>query len=510
MKRIRIFISSVQSEFSEERAILGQYIRTDALLGKFFETFLFEDVPANEASPQQVYLGEVEISDIYLGLYGNKYGYEDADGVSPTEREYDRAAELHKTRLIFIKSIGEANRHPKETALIKKVERDIVRKTFVDVEGLRTSVYASLVRYLEEKEYIRWQPFDAAFDSNATLEDLDEDKMHDFIVQARAKRGFSLAENSSPEKLLTHLSLMDERGRISNSAVLLFGKRPQRFFITSEVKCVQFFGNVVEKPLPAYQICRGTLFDMIDQATAFVMDRVDLAVGTRSEGDTASVPTNYELPPDAVKEAIVNAVAHRDYTSNGSVQVMLFRNRLEVWNPGQLPYGLTVNKLLGPHKSLPANPLIADPLFWSGYVDKVGTGTEDIVNLCKDKGLKMPEYHQEEDFRVVIWRQNSEKGSSEEPSMDQVTTKLSPSSHQVVAKLSSSIPVLFELLRKMANPMSAREMREFCGQKDHTYFKKNVIDPLIELGVVEMTQPDSPNSPKQRYRLTEAGKGLLF
>jgi predicted HTH transcriptional regulator len=62
----------------------------------------------------------------------------------------------------------------------------------------------------------------------------------------------------------------------------------------------------VEKPLPAYQICRGTLFEMIDQATAFVMDRVDLAVGTRSEGNTASVPTDFELPPDAVKEAIVN------------------------------------------------------------------------------------------------------------------------------------------------------------------------------------------------------------
>lgn len=432
MKRIKIFISSVQSEFATERAMLSQYIRTDALLGKFFETFLFEDVPANEASPQQVYLSEVEMSDIYLGLYGNKYGYEDAEGVSPTEREYDRAAELHKTRLIFIKSIDEENRHPKETALIKKVERDIVRKTFVDIEGLRTSVYASLVRYLEEKEYIRWQPFDAAFDTNATLADLDEDKMHDFIVTAREKRNFPLAENSSPKKLLTHLSLMDDKGRISNSAVLLFGKRPQKFFITSEVKCVQFFGNVVEKPLPAYQICRGTLFDMIDQATAFVMDRVDLAVGTRAEGDTASVPTNYELPPDAVKEAIVNAVAHRDYTSNGSVQVMLFRNRLEVWNPGQLPYGLTVSKLLEPHKSLPANPLIADPLFWTGYVDKVGTGTEDIVNLCKNKGLKTPEYHQEEDFRVVIWRNDG-------PERDQKSTRSVPeeSQKQLVLRLSS-------------------------------------------------------------------------
>ena len=142
-------------------------------------------------------------------------------------------------------------------------------------------------------------------------------------------------------------------------------------------------------------------------------------------------------------------------------------------------------------------------------MDKVGTGTEDIVNLCKDKGLKSPEYHQEEDFRVVIWRKNLEKGPGEGPSENQVVTKLSPSSHQVVTKLSSSIPVLFELLRKMVDPMSAKEMREFCRQKDHTYFKNNVINPLIELGVVEMTQPESPNSPTQRYRLTEAGKGLL-
>lgn len=179
----------------------------------------------------------------------------------------------------------------------------------------------------------------------------------------------------------------------------------------------------MEKPLPAYQICRGTLFEMIDQATAFVMDRVDLAVGTRSEGNTASVPTDFELPPDAVKEAIVNAVCHRDYTSNGSVQVMLFRNRLEVWNPGQLPYGLTVQKLTIPHKSLPANPLIADPLFWTGYVDKIGTGTEDIITLCKEKGLKEPEYHQEEDFRVVIWRKGDPNRSKSGPNPIQIRSK---------------------------------------------------------------------------------------
>ena len=105
------------------------------------------------------------------------------------------------------------------------------------------------------------------------------------------------------------------------------------------------------------------------------------------------MPTHPELPIDAVKEAIVNAVCHRDYTSNASVQVMLFRNRLEIWNPGTLPYGLTVQKLQGPHKSLPTNPLLADPMYWNGYIEKVGTGTEDIIRKCREYGLKTPEFH---------------------------------------------------------------------------------------------------------------------
>lgn len=404
MKRIRIFISSVQREFAEERALLCYYIRTDALLGKFFEPFIFEEIPANECPAAHVYLKEVELCDIYLGLYGNLYGYEDEEGISPTEREYDLAAKLHKNRLIFIKSIDENKRHPKETDFIHKVERDIVRKTFVDIDGLRTSVYASLIRYLEEKEYIRWKPFDAACDNGATLEELDEDKMRNFIHMARMKRNFPLPIETSPVALLTHLDLIDDRGRIANAALLLFGKKPQKYFITSEVKCVQFYGDVVEKPMPAYQIYRGDVFELVDQATSFVMSRINNWTGTREKGNSAAVPTHPELPIDAVKEAIVNAVCHRDYTSNASVQVMLFRNRVEIWNPGILPYGLTVQKLHGPHKSLPTNPLLADSMYWNGYIEKVGTGTEDIINKCREYGLKMPEFNQDEDFRVVIWR----------------------------------------------------------------------------------------------------------
>ena len=69
-------------------------------------------------------------------------------------------------------------------------------------------------------------------------------------------------------------------------------------------------------------------------------------------------------------------------------------------------------------ENLPANPLLADPMYWNGYIEKVGTGTEDIINKCREYGLKTPEFYQEEDFRVVIWRVNEEgdpKRSNDDP-----------------------------------------------------------------------------------------------
>lgn len=156
--------------------------------------------------------------------------------------------------------------------------------------------------------------------------------------------------------------------------------------------------------MPSYQIFKGDVFQLVEQATNFVMSRVDTWVGSHDQSDTAAAPSRPELPIDAVHESICNAVAHRDYTDNGSVQVMLFQDRLEVWNPGLLPYGLTIPQLEEPHKSQPHNPLIAEPMFLKGYIEKAGTGTEDIICKCMSYGLDKPEFRQDYDFKVIIWR----------------------------------------------------------------------------------------------------------
>ena len=133
--KFKIFISSVQSEFASERKTLADYIRNDAMLGDFFDVFLFEEQPARNRSARAVYLDEVASCDIYLGLFGSKYGSRDRDGVSPTEREYDHATELHKTRLAFVKKVP--RRDKKEEAFVQgKVDAELCRNAFSDFEDL--------------------------------------------------------------------------------------------------------------------------------------------------------------------------------------------------------------------------------------------------------------------------------------------------------------------------------------------------------------------------------------
>jgi predicted HTH transcriptional regulator len=228
--------------------------------------------------------------------------------------------------------------------------------------------------------------------------------MAQFIRRARLARGLALPEEATPQELLAHLNLMD-RESLTHAAVLLFGRQPQRFLLSSEVKCAHFHGLEVAKPIPSYQVYKGTVFDLVDQAVDFVMSKINLRIGTREGGPEA--PVTYEIPREVVTEAIVNAVAHRDYTSAGSVQVMLFADRLEIWNPGLLPFSLTLAKLRQAHGSVPANPLLAEPLYLARYIERMGTSTGDMIRRCQEAGLPEPEFSLSDGFMVTLHRKVS-------------------------------------------------------------------------------------------------------
>ena len=504
---IKIFISSVQQEFASERKRLAEYIRTDALLGRFFKVFIFEELPAMSQTAAQVYLEEVEHTDIYLALLGFNYGYEDCEGISPTEREFDVAQKHHKNSFIFIKRTESEKRDQKESDFIKKVEQCVVRKSFREYEELQSQIYTSLVRYLEDNEYLRLLPFDATLHPSATLADIDVEKVDLFVEKARKKRAFPLLKDAGIERILQSLNLLD-KGKISNAALLLFGKEPQKFFPTSEVKCVQFYGNTISKPLASYQVFYGTLFEMVDNAVSFVMSHIDAHVGVRDK--KAEINVEFELPINAVTECIVNAVCHRDYTSNGSVQVMLFPNRLEVWSPGRLPYGITTAQLLIPHSSIPTNPILANPLYLAGYIERLGTGTSDMVDDCVTMGLKIPEFTQDSNFRVIIWRKNGLTSGKNDLSSEQnglTSVKNDPSSEQggltsvknnpnIKANLSKKQMMVLDFCKDYSR--SSSEIFEYIGIFNNSRSREKYITQLIMKGLLLPTKTKL-NDPNQKY-----------
>ena len=491
----RIFISSVQAEFHTERKALHDYILADALLGRFFEPFLFEHLPASDQRADAVYLREVEQCTLYLGLLGKHYGFEDEEGVSPTEREFDHATTHHKTRLIFLTPHNSRDREAKQQAFVSKVQSSLIRKRFRSIDELKAAVYASLVNYLMEKEIIRMGPFDGNLHPKADLDDLSEEKVQDFVRAARAKRGFPLQESARIEDVLTHLNLLVD-GRLTHAAILLFGMAPQRFFINSEVRCTAYPGTIVEKPIPSYKVFKGDVFELVDQSVEFVLSKLDFSLGTREE--KTSIPGEYEVPREIIVEAMVNAVAHRDYTSQGSIQVMVFKDRIEVHNPGNLPLGWTVEKLKTLHTSVPANPLLAEPMYLKSYIERLGTGTADMLRIALEKGLPEPDFQQNEEFRTIIYR----------PSTHQAPTKHPPSTHQVLDKHRSASLELQGLVKVIQGEMSRKEIQEVLKLKDRRNFRENYLGPAVEQDLVSMKYPDNPTHNKQKYYLTAKGEEL--
>lgn len=398
----RIFVSSVQKELAAERRALKDFVQTDPLLRRFFDVFLFEDLPASGRRADQVYLEEVDRCDVYVGLLGNDYGYEDTAGVSPTEHEFNRATAAGKERLVFVKGDGDSDRHPKMRALLRKVGEQLIRRRFTTVPDLTAALYASLVEYLGHQALIQNRPFDERICHDATLDDIDPRSVADFLRRARHERQLPLSEATSIGDALTHLRLLDER-RLTNAALLLFGRDPQRFVSCAEVRCMHFTGTEIQRPAPSYQIYQGRLFEQVDRALGFVLSVLDRSVGTRALSTQA--PVAHEVPPDVVREAIVNAVAHRDYASAGAVQVSVFADRVEVWNPGVLPPPLTPERLREPHSSLPRNARICEALFLARYIEKYGTGTLMMIRESVEHSLPEPDFQQRGgEFVATVWR----------------------------------------------------------------------------------------------------------
>ena len=403
MLKYKVFISSVQSEFAQERQRIFDFIRTDELMGQHFEPFIFEQIAAQDKNPRQLYLDEASSCQVYLLLIGKKYGNILPEGISPTEKEYQAAGEGNAWRVAFVSDLDGQQREAEEERFFRKVQSELSYREFSNSEVLISLVKQSLYAYLKYKGIIQTLTFDEQTRDDASMADIDAKKIKDFLHQARQKRGFPLAEDADPLTVLKHLRLLRQE-KPSNGALLMFANDPQYFFPSAVVKCAWFLGTETVKPIEDYKTFEGGVAEQISQATSWVMSKLSVRFGQRNEEVQNEV--EFEIPRSVIFETIVNAVAHRDYNSTGSVQVSVFRNRIVVRNPGTLPVELTKADLMKEHGSYPHNPYLAEVMYQMGYIEKYGTGITENIRRMQEAHLLTPEIDLSAEFITTIWRDN--------------------------------------------------------------------------------------------------------
>lgn len=238
----------------------------------------------------------------------------------------------------------------------------------------------------KHKEKLR---FDNQICENAKSNDINNDTVVTFLKKAKTKRGLDIKLDLSLKEILMRLKLIKDN-KLTNSAILLFGKNPQSFFIQAEVKCVRFKGTGVTGTMIDMKDIGSNLIDQVIEVEKFIFSHISLT--SWIENGKIERQEKWEYPPKAIREALVNSIAHRDYRSPSKVLVRIFDDRIEFWNPGKLPEGWTVETLKEKHESKPFNPLIARAFFWIKYIEEVGTGTNKIIDWCKEWGLPEPDF----------------------------------------------------------------------------------------------------------------------
>lgn len=246
----------------------------------------------------------------------------------------------------------------------------------------------------------RWEARPA---SNIGVGDLDASEITRTINAAIDRGRMEEPGTRDPEDLLRGLGLMHD-GQVLNAAVVLFGEDP--LFMPDYPQCLlrmaRFRGTTKSEFEDNRQV-RGNAFKLFQQAQQFLREHLPIASEVRSdEMEREDAPL---YPMEALREALANALCHRDYgLQGGSIGVAIFDDRLEITNTGTLPPGITIEELTEPHTSQIRNDLIADTFYRRGIIEQWGRGTVKMVELTEEAGLVPPEFEERGGEIVVRFR----------------------------------------------------------------------------------------------------------
>lgn len=318
---------------------------------------------------------------------------------------------------------------------------------------------------------------------DATLMALDEAALEEYLLKRKLNRPNFAKE---PQKRLYELTGITRNGKLTLAAVLLFCPYPQAYYPQLGIIATRVPGTEMgqldergQRFLDSKRI-EGNLPEMLDTAVSFLRNnmRVSMRIDPKT-GERIDVP---EYPMDAVREAVLNALIHRDYsvyTENMPIQMILFSDRLEIRNPGGLYGRLTLDQL-GKIQPDTRNPFLVTTMEALGKTENRYSGIPRIRRAMEEAGLPAPVFRDDRgEFSVCLYNRCQEK----------------------VAAITEEKQIEDEkgLLEFCKMPRSRKEIAEYLGVASAQYALKRYLIPLLDAGLIRMTIPQKPKSSKQRY-----------
>lgn len=257
---------------------------------------------------------------------------------------------------------------------------------------------AALDQFLLGKQGKHW---DGVPVPNVTIEDLKTETFDFFRKKGiKSNRLNDDVLTDSNELLLANLKLTDGK-YLKRAALLLFHPDPEKFVTNAYIK-IGYFES--DSDLRYQDEIHGNLFEQVEKTMDLLFTKYIKAM--ISYDGIYRVET-FEYPKEAIREALHNAVAHKDYTGATPIQISVYNDKIMIWNYGRLPENWTIDTLQKKHSSVPHNPDISNAFFRIGYIEAWGRGIRKMNEQCAAAGLPQPLYYYESSGFWVVFRKNT-------------------------------------------------------------------------------------------------------
>jgi len=217
---------------------------------------------------------------------------------------------------------------------------------------------------------------------------LDLVNIKNYILSSTSSGRRNFSNSAKPVEVLEKLELIKDN-KPTWAALLLFGKNPQSPLTQATVHCGRFKG---ETKIIDDRLISGTIIDQIDEVMDFIRKNtnVEFVITGKPQRDEI-----WDYPLEALREAVINAICHRDYSEPSDIQIKIFDDSIHIWNPGGLPFDLTIDDLLDPaHSSKPRNKLIAQVFYDMALIERYGSGIQRMIADCVKAGLPEPDFEE--------------------------------------------------------------------------------------------------------------------